>query len=281
MYRRATRQRIALAALLALTATIVTLDFKENPGGPIRRAQHVAVSVVAPLQDGLARVFRPVGNFLSTLGEIPSIRKENAQLNSEIDRLKAVQRRVPEIVRENDRLRDLLAEKDWRHGKTLGAFVIGLGPSNEEWTAFLDKGSSQGVDNDMAVTSAEGLVGRVILEGEGYSKVLLLVDPQHAVGARLTGSGETGVIQGRGQEDLRCDFIDADTKISIGETVVTSGYDKGIYPMGIPIGRVTRVQKSRDGLSQTAFVRPFVDFSKLDAVLVLLDSGPKTGQGAG
>ena len=281
MYRRATRQRIALAALLALTATIVTLDFKENPGGPIRRAQHVAVSVVAPLQDGLARVFRPIGDFLSTLGEIPSIRKENAQLSAEVDRLKAVQRRVPEIVRENDRLLDLIQEKDWQHGRTLGAFVIGLGPSNEEWTAFLDKGSSQGIKKDMAVTSAEGLVGRVVLEGDSYSKVLLLVDPQHAVGARLTGSGETGVLQGRGQEDLRLDFIDADTKITIGETVVTSGYDKGIYPMGIPLGRVTRVQKARDGLSQSAYVRPFVDFSKLDAVLVLLESGPKTGQGEG
>ncbi|MCA1839742.1 MAG: rod shape-determining protein MreC [Actinomycetota bacterium] len=280
MYRRATKQRIALAALLALTATIVTLDFKQNPGGPIRRAQHAAVSIVAPLQDGLARVFRPVGKFLSTLGQIPSISKENARLNAEIDNLKEVQRRVPEIVRENDRLLELLKEKDWQKGRSTGAFIIGVGPSNEEWTAFLDKGSSNEVANDMAVVSSEGLVGRVVLEGADYSKVLLLIDPQHAVGARLTNSGETGVIQGRGQEDLRFEFLDPETKISLGETVVTSGYDKGIYPAGIPIGRVTSVQKSKDGLSQTAFVRPFVDFSRLDAVLVLLDSGPKVPRGS-
>ena len=73
MYRKSTKQRIPLAALLAATATVVTLDFRENPGGPIRRVQDFAVSVVAPLQDGIGRVLRPVGDFLSSLGEIGNL----------------------------------------------------------------------------------------------------------------------------------------------------------------------------------------------------------------
>ncbi len=126
----------------------------------------------------------------------------------------------------------------------------------------------------MAVVSAEGLVGRVVLAAENYSQVLLVLDPEHAVGSRLSGSGQTGVLEGRGEEDLRFDFIDPDVKIETGETVVTSGYDKGIYPAGIPIGRVTRSRRAASGLQQIAFVRPFVDFGKLDHVLVLLESGP-------
>lgn len=274
MYRKSTRQRVALMTLLAATATIVTLDFRENPGGPIRRVQEVAVSIVAPLQDGIARVFRPVGDFLNALGQIPELRKENAQLRAEREGLEEQQRRIQEILRENDRLRGLVGEKDWARGSKVGARVIGEGPSNQESTRFLDKGRDDGVREGMAVVSAEGLVGRVTSVAANYSKVILVIDPQHSVGARLTGTGETGVLTGRAEDDLRFEFIDPEIEVKIDETVVTSGYDCGIYPPGIPIGSVTHVEKSRDGLSKRASIRPFVPYGRLDFVLVLAETGP-------
>lgn len=279
MYRRTTKQRVALAALLAATATIVTLDFRQNPGGPIRRVQDLAVSVVAPLQDGVTRVLRPVGDFLSGISQVSDLRSENARLERELEKLQAQQRRVPELIRENERLNELMKQKDWTKGPTIGARVIGVGPSNREWTAFLDKGDQDGLREGMAVVSSEGLVGRIILSSDSYSKVLMLVDPQHSVGARLTNSGETGVISGRSERDLQFDLIDLAVKVENGETVVTSGYDKGIYPAGIPIGRVTSSRVSRHGLSRSAAVKPFVDFSRLDNVLVLLSSGPFAEEG--
>lgn len=260
-------------ALLAATATVVTLDFRENEGGPIRRVQEVAVSIVAPLQDGIARVFRPVGDFLSALGELPDLRKEVARLRSEREELEEQQRRIPEILRENERLRDLVAGKDWAQGQKLGARVIGEGPSNQESSRFLDKGRDDGVSAGMAVISGEGLVGRVSFVAANYSKVLLIIDSQHSVGARMTGSGETGVLTGRASDDLRFDLIDPATDVKDGETVVTSGYDCGIYPAGVPIGSVTGVRVAKDGLSKTAFVRPFVPYGRLDMVLVLLETG--------
>lgn len=274
MYRRSTRHRLALAALLAASATVVTLDFRENPGGPIKRMQDIAVSVVAPLQEGLSGIVRPVGDFFDAIGDLGDLRKENAVLAKQIEQLKQQQRRFPEMVRENDRLKALTQEKDWNRGRKVGARVIGVGPSNHEWTAFLDKGAADGIRESMTVVSSEGLVGRVILVEQSYSKLLMVIDPQHSVGARLTNSGETGAITGRSQEDLRFELIEPRTKILSGETVVTSGYDKGIFPPGIPIGRVTRAVTAKDGLTKTAFVRPFVRFNRLDTVLVLLDSGP-------
>lgn len=274
MYRRSTRQRLALAALLAATATVVTLDFRENPGGPVRRVQNFAVSVVAPLQDGVARAFRPVGDFLSGLSQIGDLRSENARLQRELEQVKVEQRRFPELLRENKDLRELIKQKDWTQGPTVGARVIGVGPSNHEWTAFLDKGRSDGLREDMAVVSSEGLVGRLVLVGGSYSKVLLMIDPEHSVGARLTGSGETGVLSGRSEDNLLLEFIDTDVPVAVGETVVTSGYDRGIYPPGIPVGRIASVKASRDRLTKTATVKPFVDFTRLDNVLILLSSGP-------
>ena len=272
MHRRSSRQRIALAVLLALTITIVTIDFRENPGGPIRRLQSAALAVVAPLQDGVASIFRPVGDFLSSLGQIGSLKRRNAELETEIEKLQAQQRRIPEIVRERDDLLKLLKDKDWTAGRTLGARVIGVGPSNQEWTALLDRGEAYGVSADMAVVSAEGLVGRVVLTSAHESQILMIIDPRHTVGARLTGSGQTGALTGRGGGDLRFDLIDPGTQINAGETVVTSGYDRGIYPAGIPIGRVTRLDRTRDILTEVAFVRPFVDFRRLGIVQILLDS---------
>lgn len=274
MYRKSTRQRLALAALLAATATVVTLDFRENPGGPIRRIQNLAVSVVAPLQDGVARAFRPVGEFLSGLSQIGDLRAENARLQAELDKVEVDQRRFPELLRENQDLRELIKQKDWTQGPQVGARVIGVGPSNHEWTAFLDKGLNDGLRENMAVVSSEGLVGRLVLVGGSYSKVLLMIDPEHAVGARLTGSGETAVLSGKSEEDLLLEFIDTDTNVQVGETVVTSGYDKGIYPPGIPLGRISSVKASRDRLTKSATVEPFVDFTRLDNVLILLSSGP-------
>lgn len=274
MYRKSTKQRVVLAALLAATATVVTLDFRSNRGGPIRRVQDVAVSVIAPLQDGIGRVFRPIGEFLAGLAAIGSLRSEIALLESENDRLKAQQREFPGVLLENERLRGLVAQKHWTEGRTMGARVIGVGPSNQEWTVFLDKGQVDGLREGMAVVSAEGLVGRVTLALRNHAKVLMVIDPEHAVGSKLTESGETGVVGGKGEGDMKFEFIDPDAPVKAGETVVTSGYDKGIYPPNIPIGRITRVHTSRDGLSKTALVRSFVDFSRLDTVLVLLDSGP-------
>ncbi|MGH2809709.1 MAG: rod shape-determining protein MreC, partial [Actinomycetota bacterium] len=219
-------------------------------------------------------LLRPIGNFFSSIGEIGELRQENVRLAKEIEQFKQQQRRFPEVVRENERLKSLTQQKDWTKGPTLGARVIGVGPSNHEWTAFLDKGSAQGVRESMAVVSSEGLVGRIVLVEENYSKVLMVLDPQHSVGARLTNTGETGAVTGRGDEDLRFTLIDPNTRITSGETVVTSGYDKGIFPPGIPIGRMTRSFTARDGLTKTAYVRPFVRFNRLDTVLVLMDSGP-------
>ena len=81
-------------------------------------------------------------------------------------------------------------------------------------------------------------------------------------------------MSGKGQSDLSFDLIGVTTTVTPGETVVTSGYDGGIYPPGIPIGRVKAARRSPDGLNQTASVQPFVDFNKLSLVLILLDTRP-------
>jgi rod shape-determining protein MreC len=273
-YRRATRSRVVLAALLAASVTVVTLDFRQGNNGPLRKVQDEVLTILAPLQAGVSSALSPVGRIFRSIGDIPHLQSQNAKLRAQVSALKDQQNQVPEMQRQLNDALGLLQEQPWTAGHKLGASVISEGPSNAEWTVFLDKGASSGVAVGMAVVAQAGLVGRVTAVSPGSSKVLLAIDPQHAVGSRLTGSGDTGVVSGKGQSDLSFDLIGVTTTVTPGETVVTSGYDGGIYPPGIPIGRVKAARRSPDGLNQTASVQPFVDFNKLSLVLILLDTRP-------
>jgi rod shape-determining protein MreC len=274
MYRSQTRQRLALAALVAACATVITLDFRQNEGGPVRRLQNGAASVVAPLQEGVSKAFRGVGDVFSGISEIGTLREDNARLEGELEKLRAAQTDFPEVKSERDRLLALTENKPWNGGRNVLAAVTAQGPPSRERTIWIDKGAGAEVAEGMAVVAAEGLVGRVVLVTGDHAKVRLLIDPRHSVGARLTNSGEVGVVTGRGQDEPRLELIDPTVEVAHGEEVVTSGFDKGIYPLGIPIGRIGKAQEARDGLTQSATVQPFVDFTRLDFVRVLLDTGP-------
>ncbi len=263
-----------LAALLAASVTVVTLDFRQGSGGPLRKVQDQVLSVLAPLQSGVSHALSPVGQVFRSIGSIPHLQSENTRLKRQLSALQAQQNQVPDMQRQLAQALALLQEQPWTAGHKVGANVIMEGPSNAEWTVFLDKGVSSGVQVGMAVLAESGLVGRVTSVESSSSKVLLAIDPQHHVGARLTSSGDTGVLSGNGQADLAFDLIGVTTTVAPGETVVTSGYDGGIYPPGIPIGRVKTVRRSPDGLNQSASVQPFVDFNKLQLVLILLDTRP-------
>jgi rod shape-determining protein MreC len=273
-YRRSTRSRVVLAALLAASVTVVTLDFRQGHDGPLRKVQDEVLTILAPLQSGVSGALSPVGHLFRAVGDVPHLQSQNTKLRSQLSALQDEQNQVSEMQRQLYVALGLLQEQPWTAGRKLGASVISEGPSNAEWTVFLDKGASSGVAVGMAVVAQAGLVGRITAVSPGSSKVLLAIDPQHSVGSRLTGSGDTGVVSGKGQADLSFDLIGVTTTVTPGETVVTSGYDGGIYPAGIPIGRVKSARRSPDGLNQTASVQPFVDFNKLSLVLVLLDTRP-------
>lgn len=272
--RGSARPWMILGTLVATSVTLVTLEVRLGSGGPIRRAQDGAVSVAGSIESGLSRALQSAGRLRGTVRGLSALEAENARLRHRVRELEAEQRRFPEMLQENRRLLALVGARDWAAGPTVSARVIGADPSNHEWSVLIDKGRTDGVMDGMAVVSPEGLVGRVVLAAGAYSKVLLIVDPQHSVGARLTATGETGVLGGAGGGDLRLALIDAGAPVGVGESIVTSGHDRGLYPPGIPIGRVTRVRPASDGLSKTARVRPFVDFSRLDIVEVLTGLEP-------
>jgi rod shape-determining protein MreC len=271
-----------LLIFLALCIVVITLDFREQAGGPLERARDLSLAVVAPIQRGLTTVTRPVGNFFSSLGDLSHLRSDNARLRSQVANLESQIGDARSVIAENDQLRrEMDLSASYISTRRVFAQVVGRVPSNYKWAVFLDKGTRDGIRSDMAVINADGLVGKIVQATPHTSTVLLLIDPQAGAGARVQGIGDTGVIQGEGgSESLKLSFISPNADVIVGDTVVTSGYDRGVFPPQIPIGSVNRVSVNGAELEKAISVTPFVNFTSLDVVQVLVGSAPrKHGKG--
>lgn len=267
------RARIVLGILSLVAVVLITIDFRSGGAsgqGPLGQLRGAVTAVFAPVQEGLAVVVRPVGDAAGAIGDLFRLRAENEQLRDRLEQVEQRRRSFSELERENEELRSLLEMSRQIETETVGARTIGFAPSNYEWTISLDVGSRDGIARDMPVINADGLVGRVIQVSSRASRVLLAVDPQFSAASRMAVSGETGTISGRGGGLMTFQPLDSEAVIERGETVITSSYENGLYPSGIPIGEVEEPDEASTRIQREVGVRPFVDFTALDHVLVIL-----------
>lgn len=269
MYQRR-RSRVLLALLVLVTLVLITIDFRSGDDGPLSSLRGLATTVFEPIQDGLSAVLSPIGNAFGAVGDLFELREENAQLQARLEELEERRRSFEDLERENANLRDLVATRDRGNYDVVTARVIALGPSNYEHTITLDVGSDDGVELDMPIVNGDGLVGRIIQVTPRASRVMLAIDPNFSAAASIASNGEKGPIDGRGGDLMRFRPFDPEADIAVGDEIVTSSYSNGIFPPGIPIGTVEDVGEQTTLLSRDVDVRPYVDFTRLDFVLVVL-----------
>lgn len=272
IYRRERSTRLLVIALVLTSLIIITLDFRGGDQGPLAVVGRFSLNVISPLQDAVAKIFRPVGSFFVDLSRVGSLNAENERLRQQLEEVRGQQAAFQELEAEVKDLRETLRIRDRLAFETIGATIIGEVPSNFEASVTIDRGSADGVAMDMAVIAADGLVGRVVRVTANFSKVLLITDPNSSVAARLAASRESGILTGQRERDLRFSLVDPETPVAPGEQVVTSGLG-GVFPGGIPVGVVSQVVPDETALEKQILVRPTVDFSRLSDVLVVLSSG--------
>jgi rod shape-determining protein MreC len=278
MYRRTGRGRLLLVVFLGLCIVLITLDFRQGEGGPLDRAKDISAAIVDPIQRGFSTVFEPVGDFFSSLADLGDLRSDNARLEAENTEMSERITEADSVGAENAELRDqLVLDESYVSMERVHAEVISRPPSNYRWFVTIDKGSDHGLREDMAVMTPEGLAGKVIETRGGTATVLLLIDPKGAADATVRGSRDvSGSIQGHGAgQPFSFDFVDPAIEVDEGDEVVTSNYNEGIFPPNIPIGTVTHVGTNTAAAQQDIEVDPYVDFTSLDFVMVLIESGPK------
>jgi rod shape-determining protein MreC len=266
------RARLLLVLLVLSALVLVTVDFRAGDEGPLHRLRGIATTVFQPIQDGLVTVVRPIGDAAGGIGEVFQVRAENDRLRRQVETLQERRRSTLDLERENEELRGLLEVRDRGQLETIAARTVALGPSNFEWTITIDVGSEQGVERDMPVINGDGLVGRVIQVTPHASRVLLTIDPNFGAAARVSRHGETGTIDGRGGDPLVFRPLDPEIDLEIGDEIVTSTYQGGVFPGGIRIGTVSAVDEVANRLAREFEVQPFVDFTRLHHVLVVVGS---------
>lgn len=271
MYQRR-RTRILIGVLLFLALLLITLDVRAGGDGVLDRLRGTATGVLQPVQDGFSTLVRPLGSATDGVRELFSLRSENAQLRERVEDLEERRRVVSDLERENRELQGLLDLEDRLGFETVAARTVALAPSSFEWTITIDVGSSDGVARDMPVIAGPGLVGRVIQVTPTAARVLLAIDPNFSAAARTARTGEIGSIGGRGSDPMLLQPLEPGADVQRGDEIVTSSFAGGVFPGGIPIGVVADEGDTTARLTRSITVLPYVDFTRLHHVLVVLSA---------
>ncbi len=228
-----------------------------------------AVGAISPFERGIVWVQNSAGNLWHNYFFLRGVRAENRQLKEQIEQMRLEQVRLTEDASQARRLQTLLAFKEQYIAKTVAAQVIGSSGSDLSRVVYIDKGKNSGIDRDMAVITADGIIGKVLLVYPNEAQVLLISDQSSGVGAILENSRLQGVLRGSPNGEVVLERIMSDEAVQPGETVLSSGGDQ-IFPKGLHVGTVTKVGPGKD-LFLNIKIRPAADLSKLEEVLVLLE----------
>jgi rod shape-determining protein MreC len=234
---------------------------------PTRLIRIWAVDAITPLEKVLGWVETSTGNVWHSYFYLRGVRAENRSLKQQIERMSLEQVRMSQDADQARRLQALLAFKEQFISHTMAAQVIGSSGSELSRSVYIDKGESDGIKPDMAVITADGIVGKVLRGYGSTSLVLLINDQTSGVGALLDKTRLQGILRGTPSGEVVLEKVMSDETVPVGEMVLTSGGD-GIFPKGLLVGRVTKAAPGSD-LFLNIRVRPAADLSKLEEVLVV------------
>jgi rod shape-determining protein MreC len=276
------RRRATLGVLVGLSIILLTVSFG-NGGGVVHGFQAAAQAVLSPIEEGASRAFKPIrdlanwiGDTVHAKGKVDGMKKDLATTRQQLAQSQAA-------VRENQQLQALVnlhRRPDFPQGTdAIGARVIARSPTVWYSTVQIDVGKGDGVRVDDPVITGDGLVGKVTDVTGGTSTVTLITDSSSSVSAEIVPEGSNGIVQPAvgNPDDMQLNFVQKGRDVTVGQTVITSGFASGrlasLFPRGIPIGRVRRVDANELELYQRVHIQPFADFRRMDVVQVLRHHG--------
>ncbi|MBI1847313.1 MAG: rod shape-determining protein MreC [Candidatus Rokubacteria bacterium] len=259
------RRLTLLGSVAGLCLLLLSLQTRGHASG----AADALARVTVPVQSGVAAVNRAAHGVWATYLDWKNVRGENRRLREENRQLRVESLWVSETTEENLRLRRLLALHDRLPVPTMAGEVIA-----REWGGWVrsltvNRGRADQVARLTAVISPEGLVGRVVEVRPGASIVQVLTDPASTVGAHVVRTRTAGIVEGEPRGTIRFKYLAREGGgIQAGDLVVTAGLS-GVFPRGIPIGRVTAIDDRGSALFHYAQLAPLVDFARIDEVLLV------------
>jgi rod shape-determining protein MreC len=270
------RRRAVLGLLVALSLILLTAYFGEAAGGGLHAVQRGFLEVVSPIQDGASRALKPVRDLFGWLDDTINAKGERDKLRKQLDQVRSQEVQNVAAAREAAQLRGLVgldSRLNLSQYRPVAATVIGRSPTLWYSTVTVDHGSGDGVRRNDPVIDGEGLVGKVTTVAPDSAVVTLITDHSSGVSSKVNESGSVGVVQPAvgNPDDLLLQYIRRADRVRSGQTVVTAGTTssrlESVFPPGIPIGKVTRVDDQ--DLLKNVHVSPFAQLRTFDYVQIL------------
>lgn len=261
---------ITIIVVIILLVVLIMTAGDNNMTG----TESILGTIFAPVQQALYTVTDAVGNFFSRVFTGTDVRTENLELRAKVAELEGQLLDLEETQLENERLKQLLNfDTESEQYEFVTAQVIGMHPSLWFNTFIINLGISNGIEIDMPVVNGDGLIGRIVEVGATWSKFMTIVDSSSGVSGIVERTRDKNILNGMataGNENalLNMSKLRLDADLIPGDKVISSGL-AGVFPKGIPIGEVTEVSQSSDGMRNQAVVTPYVDFAHIEEVLII------------
>jgi len=273
-YRRA----VILATTLIAAFVLMTLQVRHDRA-VVAFTRQAVLFVISPLIKVAAVAVGSTTQVWRDYVDLRALREENLRLEREAAVLTRRISQLEEQALETQRLQRMLSLRETTQSDYVAARVMGKDATNWFKTVLVDRGGLAGLRRNMPVVSPDGLVGRVVEVTPAAARVQLITDPVSAAGGLLQRTRVTGIVSGNLGTGLRVRYLPLMADVVVGDEVVTSGMG-GVFPKGIPVGRITAVERKSGALFQEATLQPAVDLARLEEVLILTVA-PREGFEAG
>jgi rod shape-determining protein MreC len=260
-------QRPLLVLIAAVVVHIILISGQVNTRTGVPLLQVATFGAFAELQRATMNTISSVRNVWTGYVDLTAVQKENEELKRQLQDVQVRLQEERAFAQRTESLRQLLELRDRAGVNTVAAEVIGAGAATDVRSYTIDKGSSDGVQRDLAAISPAGVVGRVIMPSRRAAQVQLLIDRNAAAAALIERTRAQGMVLGQGGDALLMEYVPGTADVKPGDLVLTSGMD-AIYPKGFVIGTVESVDRG-PGSFHKITIRPAVDFSRLEEVLVV------------
>jgi rod shape-determining protein MreC len=275
------RNLVVLLALLVAQILGLAMQVRRTGAGQTADGHSVqlirlwANSVVSPPERALHSSGSGISWLWNNYIDLRHVRQQNADLQKTVDRLRLEQAALLEDARQGKRLQALLNFQQKYIYKTVAAQAIGTSGTDQSRVFYIDKGKNEGIDRDMAVITADGIVGKIRDVFPHTAQVLAINDQSSGAGVILETTRIRGILRGNGAGQPQIEDVIRDQRIKAGDNVLTAGGDM-IFPRGLPVGVVDRVinDPDRDGFVEVV-VKPAAHLDQLDEVLVITSTEPR------
>lgn len=265
-------QRLKLVLnILVLGLALFSFSRKDTTFQSTSAFENLMIDSVTPLQRGVTFLHGEITGLFEHYVNNVSASKKNVDLNKKIEQLQGELFSLEEVKKENERLKGYLEfGSDLNIKKILGQ-IVSWDSSSDYKVLRINKGMKSGIRLQSPVVTSKGLVGYIYRLTDHYADVLTILDPSNRIDGLVSRTRAHGVLEGDSDDRLIMKYVTRTKPIILNDMVITSGLGN-IYPKGLRIGKVVRIERESYGITQHVEVVPEVDFGGLEEVIVLISN---------